>query len=90
MMVGRVADAPWRMPANLEDMRAFFNYDLNPHKWREYCKRVEQYRLQYTMQVHTQSGSLAARRAMPAYSSTNTVIPGPESQTCRVGVTHKH
>ena len=54
MMVGRVADAPWRMPANLEDMRAFFNYDLNPHKWREYCKRVEQYRLQYTMQVHTQ------------------------------------
>ena len=47
----RVADAPWRMPSNLEDMKAFFNYDLNPYKWREYCKRVEQYRLQYTMQV---------------------------------------
>ena len=58
MMVCRVADAPWRMPANLEDMRAFFNYDLNPHKWREYCKRIEQYRLQYTMQVHTQTDSL--------------------------------
>ena len=39
------------MPANLEDMKAFFNYDMNLHKWREYCKRVEQYRLQYTMQV---------------------------------------
>ncbi len=49
--VCRVADAPWRMPANLEDMKAFFNYDMNLHKWREYCKRVEQYRLQYTMQV---------------------------------------
>jgi hypothetical protein len=47
----RVVDAPWRMPQNLEDMKAFFNYDLNLHKWREYCKRVEQYRLQYTMQV---------------------------------------
>ncbi len=35
----------------IEDMKAFFNYDLNLHKWREYCKRVEQYRLQYTMQV---------------------------------------
>ena len=65
MMVCRVADAPWRMPANLEDMRAFFNYDLNPHKWREYCKRVEQYRMQYTMQVYTQSDSLAAKRAVP-------------------------
>ena len=46
-----MVDAPWRMPQNLEDMKAFFNYDLNLHKWREYCKRVEQYRLQYTMQV---------------------------------------
>ena len=45
----RVIDAPWRMP--IEDIRAFFNYDMNLHKWREYCKRVEQYRLQYTMQV---------------------------------------
>jgi hypothetical protein len=49
------------MPQNLEDMKAFFNYDLNLHKWREYCKRVEQYRLQYTMQVskhHLPSPSL--------------------------------
>ncbi len=35
----------------MEDMKAFFNYDMNLYKWREYCKRVEQYRLQYTMQV---------------------------------------
>ena len=38
-------------------MKAFFNYDMNLYKWREYCKRVEQYRLQYTMQVGcSQSG----------------------------------
>ena len=59
----RVVDAPWRMPQNLEDMKAFFNYDLNLHKWREYCKRVEQYRLQYTMQVisHHLPNKYAAR-----------------------------
>lgn len=67
MMVCRVADAPWRMPANLEDMRAFFNYDLNPHKWREYCKHVEHYRLQYTMQVCTQVDVLAAGGVVPVH-----------------------
>lgn len=84
----RVVDAPWRMP--VEDMKAFFNYDLNLHKWREYCKRVEQYRLQYTMQVycsrsgraltplivtsHTTSGFLAATLGFIALHLASTAL----------------
>lgn len=52
-----MVEAPWRHPG--ADMSAFFNYDLNMRTWRDYCKRVEQYRLQFTMQkkIQTLDGS---------------------------------
>ena len=38
----RVIDAPWRNPtANPSD---YFNYGMNERTWREYCRKVEQYR----------------------------------------------
>lgn len=38
----RVVEAPWRLPnANPSD---FFNYGLTERTWRDYCKKVEQYR----------------------------------------------
>lgn len=49
----RVVDAPWRHPG--ADVSAFFNYDHNMRTWRDYCKRVEQYRLQFTMQKKIQT-----------------------------------
>ncbi|KAL6747569.1 hypothetical protein V8C86DRAFT_1305393 [Haematococcus lacustris] len=43
----RVLEAPWRLPtANLRD---YFNYDLDERKWREYCRKVEQYRAEFTL-----------------------------------------
>ena len=41
-------DAPWRHPG--ADASAFFNYGHTMRSWREYCRRVEQYRLQFTLQ----------------------------------------
>ncbi|GFH21806.1 phytoene desaturase, partial [Haematococcus lacustris] len=42
-----VLEAPWRLPtANLRD---YFNYDLDERKWREYCRKVEQYRAEFTL-----------------------------------------
>jgi hypothetical protein len=36
-------------------MSAFFNYDHNMRTWREYCKKVEQYCLQFSMQKKIQT-----------------------------------
>jgi len=37
-----VLETPWRAPnANPSD---YFNYGLNERTWREYCRKVEQYR----------------------------------------------
>ncbi len=49
----RVLDAPWRHPG--ADVSAFFNYDHSMRTWRDYCKKVEQYRLQFTMQKKIQT-----------------------------------
>ena len=49
----RVVDAPWRHPG--ADVSAFFNYDHSMRTWRDYCKKVEQYRLQFTMQKKIQT-----------------------------------
>lgn len=59
----RVVDAPWRHPG--ADVSAFFNYDHTMRSWRDYCKRVEQYRLQFTMQKKIQTLD-ASQRADPA------------------------
>jgi hypothetical protein len=42
-------------------MSSFFNYDLNMRTWRDYCKRVEQYRLQFTMQKKIQTLDSSSR-----------------------------
>jgi len=43
----RVIDAPWRAPnANPSD---YFNYGMNERGWREYCRKVEQYRAEYSL-----------------------------------------
>ena len=49
----RVLDAPWRHPG--ADVSAFFNYDHSMRTWRDYCTKVEQYRLQFTMQKKIQT-----------------------------------
>ncbi|KAG9147580.1 hypothetical protein Leryth_007375 [Lithospermum erythrorhizon] len=41
-------DKPWRLPGI--DMSDFFNFGLNEEGWKEYCKQLEQHRLETTMQ----------------------------------------
>ena len=41
---GRALAAPGR------GRSAFFNYGHTMRSWKEYCKQVEQYRLQFTLQ----------------------------------------
>ncbi|KAK6156595.1 hypothetical protein DH2020_010843 [Rehmannia glutinosa] len=41
-------DKPWRLPSI--DVSDFFNFGLNEDSWRDYCKQLEQLRLETTMQ----------------------------------------
>lgn len=47
-----VVDAPWRAPG--VDPADYFNYGLNARTWKEYCKRVKQHQLEFTMQNNIQ------------------------------------
>lgn len=47
-----VVDAPWRAPG--ADPAEYFNYDMNPRTWKEYCSRVRQYQAEYKMQRRIQ------------------------------------
>ncbi|KAG6414393.1 hypothetical protein SASPL_127115 [Salvia splendens] len=41
-------EKPWKLPG--VDVSDFFNFGLNEDGWREYCKQLEQLRLEMTMQ----------------------------------------
>ncbi|KAF9616556.1 hypothetical protein IFM89_030323 [Coptis chinensis] len=41
-------DKPWRHPG--ADLSNFFNFELNEENWKDYCKQLEQLRLEATMQ----------------------------------------
>ncbi|PSS13930.1 FIP1[V]-like [Actinidia chinensis var. chinensis] len=41
-------EKPWRLPGL--DMSDFFNFGLNEESWKDYCKQLEQLRLETTMQ----------------------------------------
>ncbi|KAK2976655.1 hypothetical protein RJ640_009444 [Escallonia rubra] len=41
-------EKPWRFPSI--DMTDFFNFGLNEETWKDYCKQLEQLRLEATMQ----------------------------------------
>ncbi|KAL3533113.1 hypothetical protein ACH5RR_006634 [Cinchona calisaya] len=41
-------EKPWRLTG--VDITDFFNFDLNEESWKDYCKRIEQLRLETTMQ----------------------------------------
>ncbi|KAL2228365.1 UNVERIFIED_CONTAM: FIP1V-like protein [Sesamum indicum] len=41
-------EKPWRLPGI--DMSDFFNFGLNEDSWKDYCKRLEQLRLETSMQ----------------------------------------
>ncbi|KAG6411724.1 hypothetical protein SASPL_129808 [Salvia splendens] len=41
-------EKPWKLPG--VDVSDFFNFGLNEDSWREYCKQLEQLRLEMTMQ----------------------------------------
>ncbi|XP_019441246.1 PREDICTED: FIP1[V]-like protein isoform X1 [Lupinus angustifolius] len=41
-------DKPWKYPG--VDLSVFFNFDLNEDSWKDYCKQLEQLRLESTMQ----------------------------------------
>ncbi|XAR50747.1 hypothetical protein NMG60_11005162 [Bertholletia excelsa] len=41
-------EKPWRLPGI--DMSDFFNFGLNEDSWKDYCKQLEQLRLEATMQ----------------------------------------
>ncbi|KAE9601736.1 putative pre-mRNA polyadenylation factor Fip1 [Lupinus albus] len=41
-------DKPWKYPGI--DVSVFFNFDLNEDSWKDYCKQLEQLRLESTMQ----------------------------------------
>lgn len=49
----RVTEAAWRVPG--VDLADFFNYGLTPYTWKEYCKRVHQFRLEFAMQGNIQT-----------------------------------
>ena len=50
-------DAHWR--AINAESTDFFNYGLTPATWKDYCRRVQQFRLEFTMQrkIQTYEGS---------------------------------
>ena len=48
-----VVDAPWRVQG--ADPRDFFNYNLTMPAWREYCKKVRQFRSEFTLQKKIQT-----------------------------------
>lgn len=48
----RVIDAPWRTPG--ADPGDFFNYGMRERSWKEYCAKVKQYQLEYTLQRRIQ------------------------------------
>ncbi|KAL1548957.1 FIP1[V]-like protein [Salvia divinorum] len=41
-------EKPWKLPG--VDVSDFFNFGLNEDSWRDYCKQLEQLRLEMTMQ----------------------------------------
>ncbi|XP_071716780.1 FIP1[V]-like protein [Rutidosis leptorrhynchoides] len=41
-------DKPWRHPG--VDVSDFFNFGMNEETWKEYCKQLEQHRMEATMQ----------------------------------------
>ncbi|KAF2317061.1 hypothetical protein GH714_011400 [Hevea brasiliensis] len=41
-------EKPWKYPA--VDVSDFFNFGLNEESWKDYCKQLEQHRLETTMQ----------------------------------------
>ncbi|XP_043806565.1 FIP1[V]-like protein isoform X3 [Manihot esculenta] len=41
-------EKPWKYPG--VDISDFFNFGLNEESWKEYCKQLEQHRLETTMQ----------------------------------------
>ncbi|KAJ4845611.1 hypothetical protein Tsubulata_005746 [Turnera subulata] len=41
-------EKPWKYPG--VDMSDFFNFGLNEESWKDYCKQLEQHRLETTMQ----------------------------------------
>ncbi|KAK6942270.1 Pre-mRNA polyadenylation factor Fip1 domain, partial [Dillenia turbinata] len=41
-------EKPWKYPG--VDVSDFFNFGLNEESWKEYCKQLEQHRLEATMQ----------------------------------------
>ncbi|GAX76532.1 hypothetical protein CEUSTIGMA_g3978.t1 [Chlamydomonas eustigma] len=46
--IDKVVDAPWRQP--FMDSSSFFNYDMNESGWKEYQRKIQQYRDQYALQ----------------------------------------
>ncbi|XP_047307616.1 FIP1[V]-like protein [Impatiens glandulifera] len=41
-------EKPWKLPGI--DISDYFNFGLNEESWKEYCKQLEQYRMETTMQ----------------------------------------
>jgi hypothetical protein len=41
-------EKPWRYPG--VEMTDYFNFGLNEESWKDYCKQLDQHRIQTTMQ----------------------------------------
>ncbi|GMP63890.1 hypothetical protein CsSME_00025394 [Camellia sinensis var. sinensis] len=46
--VNSFEEKPWRLPGI--DISDFFNFGMNEENWKDYCKQLEQLRLEATMQ----------------------------------------
>lgn len=54
----RVVEAPWGLPGI--DISDFFNFGLTYRTWKEYCRQVQQFRQEFTMQVKGSSDATTA------------------------------
>lgn len=60
-------DAPWRTPG--ADPGDFFNYGLRERSWKEYCQKVRQYQLEYTLQRRIQVYGRDREGAAPGHDA---------------------
>lgn len=56
------------------DPSDFFNYGMNERGWRDYCGRVAQYRLEFTMKGQIQVGCCSSQTAPCQYYQSSTEV----------------
>lgn len=60
-LLRRVVDPPWEAPGI--DLSDFFNYDLNPDTWKDYCAEIHRFRMEFSMQNRIHRVDTGAGRA---------------------------